>query len=369
MRARLEVGFLLLLGACATTTSADIRRMSRDGDIDGLVAAWDGAERDTVRVSVIEGLSTHATDPRARSIVLSTAARHPSEPVRVAAVRGLERVDGDEATRTLVAGLGDPWPSVRDLSRATLESKGEAPLSSLEEAAGSHTNHLVRAASLQLLVKAAKKWPARRSDVERLLLDRTRADDAPKVRIAAVQGLGVLAVKPALSLLEKVKRTDDDQLVRVAAGRAIQRLGADAAPRVVVAVLPLKNDTGDADPELARLGGQLREYVAARLSGAKVCEVVDRDKLDHALEEMRKVGKAIYDGDAPNAPEIGYFKLANQLVYGSVQKQGGQFTIVLNRMDVSTLELVPGASATATGYRADLEQLKVEVTERFLSRF
>ena len=51
MRARLEVGFLLLLGACATTTSADIRRMSRDGDVDGLVAAWDGAERDTVRVS------------------------------------------------------------------------------------------------------------------------------------------------------------------------------------------------------------------------------------------------------------------------------------------------------------------------------
>jgi hypothetical protein len=38
MRARFEVG-LLLLAACATTTSADVRRMSRDGDVDGLVAA------------------------------------------------------------------------------------------------------------------------------------------------------------------------------------------------------------------------------------------------------------------------------------------------------------------------------------------
>lgn len=343
--------------------------MSRDGDVDGLVAAWDGAERDGLRVSVLEGLAEHASDPRARSIVLSAAARHPSEPVRVAAVRGLHAIDDEESTATLVTGLGDPWPSVRDLSRAALESKGESTLPSLTEAAGSHSNHLVRAASLQLLVRAARKWPARRGDVEQLLMDRTRTDNAPKVRVAAVEGLGVLAVTPSLGLLEQVKRTDGDPLVRVAAGKAIERLGSGAAPRVVIAVLPLKNDTGDADPELSRLGGQLREYVAARLSGAKVCEVVDRDKIDQAIAEMRKVGKAIYDGDAPNAPEIGNFKLANQLVYGSVQKQGGQFTIVLNRMDVSTLELVPGASATATGYRADLEQLKIEVTERFLSRF
>ncbi|MEQ8280324.1 MAG: HEAT repeat domain-containing protein [Deltaproteobacteria bacterium] len=366
---RLSVVVLLLSTACATTTSADVRRMQRAGDVDGLVTAWDEAARDSIRVSVLDALSDHAVDPRARSIVLSTAERHPSEPVRVAAVRGLTRIDGDDATRTLVAGLGDPWPSVRDLSRATLESKGEAPLPNLEEAAAAHSNHLVRASSLQLLVRAATKWPARRANVEKLLVDRVRTDDAPKVRVAAVRGLGVLAVKPAQTLLENVKRTDDDQLVRVAADKALKRLGATTIEeRVVVAVLPIQNDANQ-DAELSRLGEQLRTYVAARLSGAKVCDVVDRDKLDRALEEMRKVGKAIYDGDAPNAPEIGNFKLANQLVFGAVQRQGGQFTIVLNRMDVATLALVPGASATATGYRADLEQLKVEVTERFLARF
>ena len=136
-----------------------------------------------------------------------------------------------------------------------------------------------------------------------------------------------------------------------------------------MAVLLLKDDTGTKDPELARVGEQVADYVAARLSAAKVCQVVDRAKLDEAIYEMRKIGKHVYDGDSPNVPEIGRFKLSNQLVYGSVQRQGLVYTIVLNRMDVSTLELVPGAAATVTGYRADLDQLKVKVTDRFVANF
>lgn len=362
--------YLVLLGfaaACASTSAADVRRMNRSGDVDGLVATWDGALRDGLRTTTVLALADHADDPRARRIVIDTAARHPSEPVRLAALRGLDRIEGDDVDAVLIAGLGDPWPTVRDTSSAALESR--AATASLEVAARSNTNHLVRAASVRLLVNEARRSKAQAPMVVSVLEERARTDDAPKVREAAVRGLGALRVVASRRLLRDLERTDGDPSVRIAAGKAIASLGDEPeTERVVVAVLPLENEAGD-DPELARLGDQLREYVAARLSGAQVCEVVDRERTDRAIAEMRKVGKALYDGDAPNAPEIGNFKLANQLVYGSVRRQGMQFTIVLSRMDVETLALVPGASATATGYRADLEQLKVEVTERFLARF
>lgn len=149
----------------------------------------------------------------------------------------------------------------------------------------------------------------------------------------------------------------------------MQKLGEGAKPSAIVAVLPLKNDTGLTDSELDRFGAQMAEYLSARLSAGKVCEVIDPAKVEAAVAEMKKVGAAMYDGDAPNAPMIGRFKIANQMVYGALHKQGAVFSIVLQRMDLSTLAQVPGAAVTVQGYRADLETLKVRAADLLLASF
>jgi hypothetical protein len=105
------------------------------------------------------------------------------------------------------------------------------------------------------------------------------------------------------------------------------------------------------------------------LSAAKACDVVDQGKMDRAIAELKKVGAALYDGDAPNAPEIGKFKIANQLLFGAIHREGMVFTLVAHRMDISTLSYVPGASVTLKGYRADLDGLKVELANQLLLKF
>jgi hypothetical protein len=100
--------------------------------------------------------------------------------------------------------------------------------------------------------------------------------------------------------LLELSKTDADSGVRIAAERSLQKLGdRPADDTAVVAVLPLRDGSDGRDPELLRLGRELSEYLAARLAGAKVCQVVDREKLETALAELKKVGRSVYDGDAP----------------------------------------------------------------------
>jgi hypothetical protein len=270
----------------------------------------------------------------------------------------------------LIGALGDPWPAVRSTARAGLESKSQAAHAALLEAATQSSHHIVRATALQILSGAARGIAEIRPWVGRALAEQAKKDDAPNVRLAAVEGLGLLEVQSARGILLELSKTDADSGVRIAAERSLQKLGdRPADDTAVVAVLPLRDGSDGRDPELLRLGRELSEYLAARLAGAKVCQVVDREKLETALAELKKVGRSVYDGDAPNAPELGRFKIANQLVYGSVSRQGPVYTLIVNRMEVATLQLVPGASATVTGYRADLDQLKVELAERLLAGF
>ncbi|MCK6552873.1 hypothetical protein L6R52_44020, partial [Myxococcota bacterium] len=175
-------------------------------------------------------------------------------------------------------------------------------------------------------------------------------------------------VERARSSLVAVMRTDPDAGVRMSAERAVAKLG-DRRDAAVVAVLPLANRTGLGDADVARLGVEVAEYVAARLSSSKVCQVIEPEKLEVAIRELKKVGAPMYDGDAPSAPAIGRFKIASELVFGSVQRQGSTFTIVLDRMELSTLTRVPGAAVTVSGYRPDLEQLKQRAAEQLVATF
>ncbi len=357
---------LTLCSACATqATTADVRRMAERGDLEGLQKTWDESDREDVRIAVIDAFSRHPDWGPGRSLVLAQSTSAPGQDLRLAAIRAIGVYDGPDVIAALVTALADPYPAIRELAKTGLAKAGEVADEPLIEALGQSTNHLVRASAAQLLTRRARS-PDKQLHlrIELLLLDTAKQDDAPSVREAAVAGLGSLGIEKARPVLVELMRTDGDSGVRMAAERALGKLGGGVLSQVVVAVLPFKND-----PELQHVGDQIAEYLAARLSASKVCEVVDRQKMDHALKELAKVGVHLYEGDALNAPELGQFKLANQLVYGSVHKQGPVFTIVANRLDVSTLELVPGAAVTVSGYQSDLEQLKAELTERFITNF
>lgn len=356
--------------ACRGGGTSAIQKMGREHDVDGLLAAWDSADSAGERVAIIDALGQSPDDPRGRELCEGAAIDQPTPEVRVAAVRALPRFQGPKVISAMIGALGDPWPAVRATARAGLESRaGEAHAALLEAATGS-SHHLVRATTLQLLTAAARSTAELRPTVGRLLTEQASKDDAPNVRLAAVEGLGTLQIQGARGVLLELAKTDADSGVRVGAERALAKLGDRPAPEVaVVAVLPLRDGSEGRDPELLRLSRELAEYLTARLASAKVCQVVEQEKLETALAELKKVGRAVYDGDAPNAPEIGRFKIANQLVYGSVSRQGPVYTLIVNRMEVATLQLVPGASATVTGYRADLDQLKVELAERLLAGF
>jgi hypothetical protein len=359
----------VFIGACATTKASDVHRMGQEGDIAALADAWRRADSDDVRIAILEELARHPRDDRGRGIVLQEADAEAPEPVRLAAVRAASAYEGPDATKVLLVHLADPFPNVRATAEEAMSSRADGAKSALMLEMASSPSPLVRAACTRLLAGVQKRAAKKDDALVDAILDRATHDDAPRVREAAVTALGFLDVAKARSALVERMRSDEDEGVRMAADRAIQKLGEAGLSKVVVAVLPLKNDTGLRDPEIDRLGAQIAEYVAARLSQGKVCQVVDRDELDDAIKEMRKTGVLLYDGDSPNAPEIGKFKIANQLVYGSLQKQGLVFSIVLDRMDVSTLAHVPGAAVTVQGYRADLDQLKVRAADQLVAGF
>lgn len=373
MEKRKIVGILLVLGGCAstTTTSSEVRRMGQRGETQGLFDAWQDASTDAIRVAVIESFADNASNRAGQRLVVEQAKRARARPVQIAALRALSAYSGEVVIGALVVGLGHSWPEAREVARAGLSVQGPAAHGPLLVAAAGDANPWVRAGASKLLIRAALVHAPLRSAVQDSLLS-LLSDKVARVRETAAEGLGRLKVASAREQLGDLARTDPDSQVRLRCAEAIRALGlgsAGASKRAIVAVLPLKDDTGGGDPAVARLTQQIADYIAARLSASKVCTVVDQSKLNAALAEMRKVGKAIYDGDSPNAPEIGEFKLANQLVYGSIQLQGGVYTIVLKRMDVSTLALVPGAAVTVSGRRADLEQLKKEAADRLVRRF
>lgn len=365
--------FLLALAAwatagCAVTRVSDVEELGRRGSNPELRAIWVETNQDGIRVAVIGALAEH---PDEQGLILTAreAGAARSQEVRVAAVRALARYQGSPAIKALLGALGDPWPEVRAQAAASLAAHGSTADRALLEAASSASSPLVRAAATKLATDAALARAEIRPPLQATLQDLARRDPSASVRAEAVAALGRLAVAESRPLLVELRRTDEDPSVRVAAERALEQLGDRGEPSTVVLVLPLKNSTGQNDAELVRLTDQIADFVAARLSAAKVCQVVEPARMERAIAELTKHGHALYDGDAPNAPEIGRFKIANQLVYGSLQREGQVYTILLQRMDVATLQLVPGASATVSGYRADLDRLKVEVTERFLANF
>lgn len=367
-RVCLALGVLAAAGCAGALTVSRIQTMDRNADVDGLVDAWRTRPPASLQTALLDALAHHPDDARGRSVVIEAARRHPQADVRRRAVARLVAYDTDETTGVLLDALADPFPSVRAEAKATLTRRGTAVLDAVNAASRSHASPLVRSAALELLTQAGLREPSFRPTAVAALIEGGRRDDGPQVRAAAATGLGALNATSARPLLIALHRTDDDPLVRLQAGKALNKLDAPTgAERTVVAVLPLKNATGD--PRLDGFGQQVADVVAAELSTAGVCEVVDEAKRDAAIAELKKMGSLLYDGDEPNAPELGRFALADQFAYGVVQRTGTTFTIVLHRMDVSTLKLLAGASVTVRGYREDLDRLKADAARKFVARF
>ncbi len=354
---------ILLAAACATT-GADIRQLGRIGDVPALVTEWDRADSDAMRLTILQALEANAAVPAARRVVLAEASRSRSESVRVAAVRAAGKLDGDDALEVLIAALADSRPAVREVARAGLAKKGatiRAPLNALL-ASGSAPHARSAAAKLLGALPAS-------GDTVTTLIGRAQRDDAPAVREASVVALGRLGIGRTRKVLQDVRRQDDDASVRMAAERALERLGDSGLDRVVVAVWPIKNATGLRDPAIKRSLQDLRRQLSARIGASRVAEVVEEDQLQKLEAHWLKLGDNMYDGDAPNLVGPGFAKIATQFIYGALSRSGNEMTLVLNRIDAATGTQVPGASVIVRGYAADLPQLFVDASDRVIARF
>lgn len=368
MRRRIWLVTMLLCASCASITPQRVRQMGRAGDTTGLVRLYAEAETDEMRKTVIEALSLHPADPAARELIRREASAAPDAEVRRVALRALSGDPAPEATAILLEGLADPFPEARETARQTLSARGRGAQPLLLAAAQENPNPLVREGALRLGLGAARRSEDLRPEAERVALSVLR-DESPRVRAAAIEELGRLASPAACQPLAELRYSDPDETVRGLAERTLARLPRQDETLPLLAVLPFREPAGTAAEGGRRLGEEMAEYLRARLAAAGRCRVVDRSRMQDALEELGRTGVPLYDGDAPNAPELGRFRLAQQLVYGSIQRRGSAITLVVNRMDVATLEIVPGSSVTVTGFVEDLEPLKDELARRFLATF
>ena len=354
---------LVFCSACATT-EGEIRQMGRLGDTSALISEWDAATSDSKRLVVFDALVANAETKAARRIILSEAPKSRSAAVRRAAVKAATGLDGDDARDVLIAALADPLPDLREIAKAGLQSKGAAVRGPLLATLAGGAAPYARAASAKLL-GGMKPDEATVS----ALLNKARRDDAPVVREAAVVALGRLGIGRTRGVLQQARQQDDDAAVRIAAERALAKLGDAGVDRIVVAVWPIRNATGLRDVSIERALRDLRSQLAARIGASKVAEVVEEDQLKTLEQHWLKLGDNMYDGDAPNLVGPGFAKIATQFIYGALSRSGNELTLVLNRLDAATGTQVPGASLGMRGAAVDLPRLMVDAGDRVIARF
>lgn len=357
------------LVACGGGGAGAIRGHAARGEIDALVALQAELDKERDQVALVQALSTHADDPRATRALMNYARSSDGARVRSAAFAALASAPGEDVDRLLITALGDFQPSVRAAAKSSVMARGVSMSGLLERAAISDANPLVRAASLEILTAESRTAPELGAVSSKVAV-MAAEDPAPAVRAQALQSLGVLKLSTARPIIMERLRVDPSREVRMAAERALAKVGSGpAAAKATVAVLPLRVSGPDPQGRLARLAQRLTEVTRAKLSAAEVCEVVDREKMQEVLRELKKRGELVYDDDAVNVPAIGRFKIANQLVYGSVHAEGALYTVILQRLEVSTMELVPGAAVTLSGYQSELDRLIDESVDRFARGF
>ena len=356
---RLVMVTTLACVACATSV-ADVRSAGQARDIDRLRAHWAEANRDRLRVAVIDALSRHAEAPD----IIAEAMAHESDRVRAAAATAARHYEFAPMQAALLHCLGDAFGTVRASASSALADFGDKTRASLVTVLRSGTMQQARASAADLLAGLPNDGPTTKA-----LIEQARRDEAAMVRRASARALGNIGDGDAQPVLRALANEDPDRTVRAVAERALQRLDSDPSREVIVAVYPIVDHTRGADPAIAQAVETLRERVALRMAQAKVCTVAASTMVGAAIQQQLAIGSALYDGDAPSAPAPGFVKIANQIVYGSIAADGSNVTISLNRIDVRTVTAIPGAAVVARGYTGELDALVDRAVDVFVRRF
>lgn len=354
----------VMVGCAASLDGAAVRRMAAAGDTAAVVEALHASPDPRVRTAALSALTRTPEDPIAFAALLEFAERGSPDERRLA-LPALGGSEDSAALGVLVEALGDPALSIRELARAALARTGGAAVPALAQASHTHPNPFVRAEALGLLGARARSGAS--DEGVRAALMAGLSDPSPKVRARALEGLGTIEAKEVRPEVARIARADGDRMVRIAAQRALTQLGGDQAAVPVVAVLPVR--PVPETPELSNLAATLTDVLRARLSDSPGCEVIDREKMETVLAELRKAGDMVYDGDGLSAPAIGKFRIANELAYGSVALQRGVYTIVLQRVEVATLGLIEGGAVAVRGYRSELDGLMEEAVAQLVETY
>ena len=140
----------------------------------------------------------------------------------------------------------------------------------------------------------------------------------------------------------------------------LPRAYAAAGPRLVVLPFQLLGpDQGE-----AWIGDSFAEYLTLALSQADSLTLIERAQLDKVLKEQGFGQSAL--ADEASAPQLGRLLGAQQLVMGSLQRQGDQLLVSLRRVDASSGRVIPGSALQLQGPQAELNGLQQNLALQLL---
>jgi TolB-like protein len=137
---------------------------------------------------------------------------------------------------------------------------------------------------------------------------------------------------------------------------------AQALPSSPIAVMPFRNLSADADLDWLSLG--IAETMIADLRKSKAVQVVEREQIAHALEEIKLQTEA--GAEVASAARIGKIVGAQTLVLGGFQRAGKQLRITARFVTVETGVVQDTAKVTG-----DIERIFVlqdQIVARLIGR-
>lgn len=344
------LGLLVFMGGCALTVQ-DVREMGAEGDVPGLMDAYRSAQEEAIQIAAVEELGGIGGS-EADSLLLQ-AAKSPYPKVRAAALNKMKALLDLDLVFNLATTDFDQ--GVRRQAERLLLSNANGLKDKCISFSHS-SDYRERALCARMLGKV------NHPDSISRLLTLGKRDKNSEVRRNAVISLGDLAVVKAKSLLYHLKWRDPDPGVNVEAERVLSRFSPPVFD-VRIAVAPLDNNTGSRRHK--NIGFEFAQVISAAIEKEKVCHMVERAKINQAIRELKFGLSDMADENA--ACELGKFLTAQQVVYGAVHRDGQEYTVVVQRMDVETLKILQSVMDKA--YEADLGQLKTRVAEQFIRTF
>lgn len=345
---------ILLAAAGCATTLEDIHEMVADRDLDDLLDVMDEDLSMPLHLAVVQGIAIVGGEEACGE--LEKALSHGSGDVRHAALAGLAENNAiPGAERLCTIATTDKDRNVRKLAEKLLTYRAEEAAEILLRLIDSsdYRDRVVAARCLGSVKNSAA--------VSRLIAA-ARRDANSEVRKWAAISLGCIGDPSAKPVLHYLRWHDPDQSVNVEAERAL----AGFAPPVFdifVAVVAL--DCTFISRSGRNLGAEFAEVISGALKRSGICHMVERTKIAKAMEELEFSLSDLADAD--KALRLGQLLSAQQIIYGELQRDGNQYTVVVKRMKVETGEILQGVTEKA--YEADLGQLKTRTADQVVRTF